>query len=259
MFVIWKKFSVRKFMNKAVILILSIAFILILTPDAAAQNGGSRIDLQIVTDEAEAVLQILEKNENAQEITVADWQKLFATEGYARLKKRELSLRRSFEDADFKAFVLSKELAARRRALAETLAAWKQTNANRAGALALDYLPSQATIRAKIYPVIKPRDNSFVFEVRENPAIFLYLDPKVTREQFENTLAHELHHIGFGTACPSVETSAGSKNIPPPCRRFCAGLPRLAKVLRCSPRRAAASFTRMTSARRKRERAGIRI
>jgi hypothetical protein len=111
-FVIWKKFSVRKFMNKAVILILSIAFILILTPDAAAQNGGSRIDLQIVTDEAEAVLQILEKNENAQEITVADWQKLFATEGYARLKKRELSLRRSFEDADFKAFVLSKELAA---------------------------------------------------------------------------------------------------------------------------------------------------
>jgi hypothetical protein len=202
-------------MNKAVILNLSIAFILILTPDAAAQNGDSRIDLQIVTDEAEAVLQILEKNENAQEITVADWQKLFATEGYARLKKRELSLRRSFEDADFKVFVLSKELAARRRALAETLAAWKQTNASRAGALALDYLPSQATIRAKIYPVIKPRDNSFVFEVRENPAIFLYLDPKVTREQFENTLAHELHHIGFGTACPSVETSAGIKKYSP--------------------------------------------
>jgi hypothetical protein len=99
--------------------------------------------------------------------------------------------------------------------LAATLTAWKETNAGRAGAKALAYLPGSATIRAKIYPVIKPRDNSFVFEIRENPAIFLYLDPKVTKEQFENTLAHELHHIGFGTACPTPDAIAANKKYSP--------------------------------------------
>src|ERR671927_436895 len=69
-------------------------------------------------------------------------------------------------------------------------------DANRAARRALAYLPKNAYIRAKIYPVIKPRENSFVFEVKTDPAIFLYLDPAVGQKKFENTLAHELHHIG---------------------------------------------------------------
>ena len=116
-------------------------------------------------------------------------------------------MQRKFEESDFKEFVMSKELLQRMPALEETLARWKAADLTRAGNLALDYLPADATIRAKIYPVIKPRDNSFVFDVKSDPAIFLYLDPAVTREKFENTLAHELHHIGYGTACPRKETS----------------------------------------------------
>lgn len=174
----------------------------------------SPINVRFVTDEPEAVLAILEKKKNNQEISENDWQRLFATEGYRRLKNREESFKRSFTEMDFKNFVLSDDLSARFDSLRETFGRWKNADLNGAGKRALAYLPKGARIRAKIYPVIKPRDNSFVFEVKTDPAIFLYLDPKVTREQFENTVAHELHHIGFGTSCPSPQTEAEIKKLP---------------------------------------------
>lgn len=79
---------------------------------------------------------------------------------------------------------------------------------------ALDYLPKEAYIRAKIYPVIKPRENSFVFDLKNEQAIFLYLDPTKSASKFENTLAHELHHIGYGTSCPRQEISAEIGKLP---------------------------------------------
>src|SRR4026209_2196124 len=166
-----------------------------------------RVNVRLVTDEAEAVLTILAKKKANETISDADWQQLFATEGYVRLKRRETSMQRSFEDADFKTFVLSDQLAERAQALRETLNKWKHADVTRAGQLALAYLPKDAQIRAKIYPVIKPRENSFVFEVKEDPAIFLYLDPAVGQKKFENTLAHELHHIGYGSSCCATSAS----------------------------------------------------
>ena len=168
---------------------------------ASAQN--SSLNVRLVTDEAEAVLALLAKKKVNQPITDADWQRVFQSEGYTRLKQRETSMRRSFEDADFKTFVLSDSLAERATALEQTFDKWKRADVTRAARLALDYLPAGAEIRAKIYPVIKPRDNSFVFDTKNDPAIFLYLDPNKTREQFENMLAHELHHIGYSGSCPA--------------------------------------------------------
>lgn len=49
---------------------------------SAQQLSDSRVNVQIVTDEADAVLNILAKKENSQEITDADWQKVFQSEGY---------------------------------------------------------------------------------------------------------------------------------------------------------------------------------
>ena len=181
----------------------------------AQSTPTHRVNVRIVTDEADAVLAILDKRDAGHEITDADWQKVFSTEGYVRLKKRETSLKRSFEDKDFKDFVLSDEMRSRRKALSETLAAWRQINIDHPAQMALAYLPKNAYIRAKIYPVIKPKDNSFVFEVGENPAIFLYLDSKVDKAEFENTVAHELHHIGYGTSCPSPEADAEIKKLSP--------------------------------------------
>ncbi len=180
---------------------------------ASAQT--SPLNVRLMTDEAEAVLTILAKKKANQPITDADWQRVFQSEGYIRLKQRETSMKRSFEDADFKTFVLSDSLSERAAALEETFEKWKRADVTRAARLALDYLPAGAQIRAKIYPVIKPRDNSFVFDTKNDPAIFLYLDPNKTREQFENMLAHELHHIGYSGSCPPKQVADELDKLPP--------------------------------------------
>lgn len=172
------------------------------------------VNVRLVTDEAEAVLAILAKRKTNQPITEADWQRVFSSEGYVRLKKRETSMKYSFEDADFKSFVLSDKLAERAQALEETLARWQRADITGAARLALAYLPRKAHIKAKVYPVIKTRENSFVFDVKTDPAIFLYLDPAVSREKFENTLAHELHHIGYSSSCPSRKVSDEIGKLP---------------------------------------------
>lgn len=79
------------------------------------------VDVRLVTDEADAVLAILAKRKANQPIADGDWQRVFQSEGYVRLQQRELSMKRSFEDADFRAFVLSDQLLGRADALVETL------------------------------------------------------------------------------------------------------------------------------------------
>jgi hypothetical protein len=188
----------RRFSIPAVCLIAA----MLLVPVGA--RAGEQVDVRVVADEAEAVLAILEKRAAGRPVVEADWERLFASEGYVRLEKRERSMKRPFDRADFEAFVLSDALAARRAALAETLGRWRRADVAAAAARALAYLPAGAHIRAKLYPVVKPRDNSFVFETKTDPAIFLYLDPAVGREKLENTLAHELHHIGLGGGCAAA-------------------------------------------------------
>lgn len=187
----------------------------ILASVCPARSGGSQpVDVRVVTDEADAVLAILAKRQAQTPITEADWQRVFSSEGYIRLKKRETAMRRSFEEADFKTFVLSDALLERSGALAETLDKWRRADVTGAARRALRYLPKRARIKAKIYPVIKPRDNSFVFDLETDPAIFLYLNPAKGMESFENTLAHEFHHIGYGSSCPSKSTMEDASRLP---------------------------------------------
>src|SRR5687768_4302650 len=191
-----------------------LSLLIICTTFSFASAQRPAVNVRLVTDEAEAVLAVLAKKKAGQSITDADWQRVFQSEGYVRLKKREVAMQRSFEDAEFKTFVLSDALSARAQALEETLERWKRADTNRAAKLALAYLPEASRIGAKVYPVIKPRDNSFVFDVKTDPAIFLYLHPARSREKFENTLAHELHHIGYGSTCPSKLTLDEISKLP---------------------------------------------
>lgn len=202
-------------MKRSPIICLLFSFLIVINAvcHAAAQSPPA-LDVRLVTDEAEAVLAILAKRQANATITDADWKRVFESEGYVRLKKRETSMQRPFEDTDFKTFVMSDKLTNNTKALEETLDRWKRADVTRSASLALSYLPKEARIRAKIYPVIKPRDNSFVFDLKNDPAIFLYLDPAVSREKFENGLAHELHHIGYGTTCPAATTSAEIAKLP---------------------------------------------
>ncbi|MFP5247369.1 MAG: DUF5700 domain-containing putative Zn-dependent protease, partial [Thermoanaerobaculia bacterium] len=158
------------------------------------------------TDEPEAVLALLDKRAAHEQLTDSDWRKLFATEGYRRLQQREHSMGRSFEDAYFRTFVLSDDLLGKRDELRQTLSEWSKADMTGATNLALAYLPKGAKIKAKVYPVIKPKTNSFVFDTQNDPAIFIYIEP-LPREVFEGIMAHELHHIGYASACTASEAS----------------------------------------------------
>jgi|SRR5579872_627474 len=144
---------------------------------ARPEPSAGTVQVRIVTDEADAVLAILASNRAKRPIRDSDWRRLFASEGYRRLKERERKMGRAFDDVAFKSFVLSAKLAEREQALTDALEKWKHADTTRAAGLALAYLPKGARIKAKIYPVIKLRTNSFVFQDRGDRAIFLYLDP----------------------------------------------------------------------------------
>ncbi len=160
---------------------------------------AGRLQLTLDTSEAEAVLAIVVKHRAGELVSDSDWRRLFATEPYRRLQRREAALHRDVTDAQFREFVLSDSTAARAGALRAMLESWKRVDLTAAAARALAYLPSDARIHAKVFPVIKPRTNSFVFELGTDPTIFLYLDPSLTAAQFDNTVAHELHHIGYAS------------------------------------------------------------
>src|SRR5579871_1025738 len=163
----------------------------------------SRVNLKLDASEADAILTIIDKRARHENVTGDDWQKLFASTPYRRLKQREKSARAPFTDEDFMKFVGT--LVGRRQQLRETLRQWQSADLQVVAQRPLGYLPPQANIRADVYPVIKPQSNSFVFEADTAPAIFLYLDPSKSRLQFENTVAHELHHIGLSSLDAAYE------------------------------------------------------
>jgi hypothetical protein len=108
-------------------------------------------------------------------------------------------MKRSLDDRELAAFVASPELAARAPALADTLRRWTTVDLDAIAACVLPYLPDAARIAATVYPVIKPQSNSFVYFDDAGAAVFVHLDPAKTAAQFDNIVAHELHHIGFSS------------------------------------------------------------
>lgn len=193
--------------------VLGLAILLALTAGISASLGRgpetsivARVEVKLNTEEAEAVLAILDQTASGGAVDPALWTHLFSTEPYIRLKKREAEIavmfnvpELKFGDEDFKKFVLSGELRKRAPDLKRTLDDWKKTDLAKSGTRILTYLPAEARIRVKVYPVIKPQRNSFVYEASTDPAIFLYLNPEMSEAQFENTVAHEMHHIGLSS------------------------------------------------------------
>lgn len=158
----------------------------------AAAQAPDRVRLRFDTAEAVAALAAIAH--------AAPDSAVFATDAYRRLKLREAAYHRAFTDSSFAAFLASDSLAERADTLRRTLSAWEATSLDSAAARALAYLPAAARIVATVYVVIKPLPNSFVWDADTDPAIFLYLDPSRSAAEFENTAAHELHHIGYASA-----------------------------------------------------------
>jgi hypothetical protein len=173
------------------------------------------LDVRLDVEQAEAALSILETQARGVAPSEAQWRRLFESAGYRRLKQREASMNRAFEDVEFRAFLMAAEQIARAAALRAALAEWRTMSMEAAADRAFAYLPPSASIRATVYITIKPRPNSFVFDVNEDPAIFLYLNPEQSAAKTQNTVAHELHHIGFGTTCPPPEQAARNGTLSP--------------------------------------------
>ncbi len=173
------------------------------------------IHVRLVTDEPEVALQILQERQDGKQVTDSDWAKLFDTEGYKRLKDREIGMakmfpgRKPFTDEGFKTFMLSDDVLKQRSALQDALDQWKKIDVAACAQKSLSYLPQGSSISATVCYLIKPAKNSFVWgSDTKDPAVMLYLDPKQPYEDIAMTIAHEFHHIGYESTCPSKEYKA---------------------------------------------------
>jgi Putative zinc dependent peptidase (DUF5700) len=184
----------------ALLFVMLVALVVVVIPGHSAQNDTTtqqRVELTLDPSEAKQALVILHKERSNEAVTSDDWQKLFATIPYQWLKAREAAMRREFTDDDFRIFVQAPETQARTAEWEESLTVIERTNATDLGERVLGWLPSRAVIQARVFPLIKPKTNSFVWRNSQGePAIFIYLE-KQTQAQFETTVMHELHHIGM--------------------------------------------------------------
>ena len=192
---------------------LALVLGLLILPCWALAEDADRVQIHVDFSEADASLAILDKRATSQAIADADWQALYATEPYQRLKKREAAMHREFTDEDFKKFMLSDELLKKQAALAGAVHAWKRADLRAAGVRVLQYLPDESVIKTKVFPLIKPLENDFVFDMDTDPAIFLYLDPSQSAASFESDVAHEMHHIGLSSIDKQYEQKIAS--LPP--------------------------------------------
>jgi hypothetical protein len=175
--------------------------------------ADTSVSIRFVTDQAEAAIAILDAHAARGEAGAAEWRRLVESEGYRRLHRREEAMGRGFTDSSFAAFLREDSMARRAPALRATLHRWTTVDFRSLGARVLEWLPPGARIRARVYPLVKPRTNSFVFELATDPAIMLFLDPAVPAERFANTAAHELHHIGLGAACAEEPTEGLAEGL----------------------------------------------
>jgi hypothetical protein len=131
----------------------------------------------------------------------ASWERLWQSQGFVRLKKRQESFGAKDVEQAFREYLTSEAALAGLDDLRRSVAEWKHLDVTAAARRAASYLPAGIPLKATLYPVIKKSENSFVFELATDPAIFFHVDPKKSPAQLENTLSHELHHVGFA-GCP---------------------------------------------------------
>lgn len=173
------------------------------------------VQVRIVADEAEAALAILSERREAGSVRPESWERLWKSEGFTRLKKRQESFGATEVEKGFQEYLMSDEALARLDALRESVMSLKRLDATAPARRAAVYLPAGTRLRATVYPVIKKSTNTFVFDLPENPAVFLYVDPDRGAADLENTMAHELHHVGMAS-CPEPP---GHEKLSPPKQR----------------------------------------
>jgi hypothetical protein len=172
------------------------------------RSGG--VTLNVSAAAADAALAVIQARDSSSQ--TEGWTRLLASRPYQRLHAREAAMGRVFTDSAFRAFLTSDSARVQAPALEATLRAWQTTDIEGAARRAAAYLPAGTPIHASLYFMIKPRLNTFVFDVQKDPTIFVAIDPSLSAAEFQNEYAHELHHIGYGVACR--ENTSGTKRDP---------------------------------------------
>ena len=163
---------------------------------APASEGAVKID----TGQAEAVLQVLRQRQ-AGSVPDASWGALWQTRGFAQFEQRQQSFGAKDVRGKMRAFLMSDAPLADLATLEAAITRWRGLDAAAAAARALAYLPAGTELGATIYPVIKSARNSFVYDLDGDPAIFMHVNGKRSAADIEDTLAHELHHVGSVQGC----------------------------------------------------------
>lgn len=181
-----------------------------LSHSAALIQATPEGQLQVTLDrsEADAALVIIDAINAGREPNAAQLQRLYSSRPYLRLRERENSFKRPFTDEDFIGHLRSPDVRANGPSLRASLGNWNEATIETAAKRALAYLPAGSRLRATIFPMIKIKPNTFVFDLKNDPSIFYAMDPKEPKAKFANTLAHEMHHIGVGQNCESAKEDA---------------------------------------------------
>lgn len=153
--------------------------------------------VDFILDQCEVALRILESDPKCGGETLLT--ELFSTKGYRWLKERELAMKQEFTDADFSTFILSDDLRQQAQLFRAVLDNLQKLSMESLANQAKEYLPSDANIDAFVVPLIKPKRNSFVYPIEGKIVVFLSLNSDVTTSRLQNTIAHELHHVGLRT------------------------------------------------------------
>lgn len=74
---------------------------------------------------------------------------------------------RGFEDSEFRSFLLSPLSVAKMPEWDRALTSFKQANLQGIAARALEWLPAGSPINARVFPLVKPHANSFVWGDKE--------------------------------------------------------------------------------------------
>jgi hypothetical protein len=186
----------------------------LLTTGPATGSGPRHPALAVKLDrsEADAALAIIDTLNKGAEPSDAQLAALYHSRPYERLHERESSMNRPFTDAEFTAYLRSDPVRAEAPRLGSLLSRWTDAAIAAAAERALAYLPAGSTFRATIFPMIKIKPNTFVFDLDKDPSLFYALNPDEPPVKFANTLAHEMNHIGLAQNCP-VEKLPGTPGV----------------------------------------------
>jgi len=116
-------------------LVVAIFLLWSAVPAVAAEPGAEPhvLQVRVVTDEADAALAILEEHARTGAVEPGSWDRLWKSEGFVRLKKRQESFGAKDVEQGFRDFLTSAEPLSRVRELRQALETWKHLDAAAGG------------------------------------------------------------------------------------------------------------------------------